>query len=799
MGGDDDSLAVSTLPVINLQTASSEQILKALNKKKPNCSGLVAEYKCGNNDIPVYTGSLISVGTGDEVAMNSMRMTVVSIDGSGNGFAQIIVPAMNKIKLNVALEGIQVAEGGCVVAGKASFTGANLDAAFKQKLDSVYALYNAALDIIAYKADDIAKGYTAVSNKLEEITSKLTEKKRNTKKFLESYTLDQEAELTKQCTEIAADSKAVQDSLSKIIGLVRAGKLKADTTKLKAACKANIAFMNKLAPALAKCQGIAVPAPQDPNSCKGPCQNPWDLLPESILVTCGDDMAEVFGVGDDDIPAPPVASGDDEKSDEKDNATFLGLYSIRRYADEHPDLVKENKEKGFTYWLYRDVEGEHCFYRMNGREYFRLNNDFYITSTCVKTNSEGEYTSYECFKIYDNKTKQYEDIILQRGVTAGEAAADRLAKLFFIDAPLTIVTAGMSSSVGLAIFETTSGIGLDVLTDANIISQKQNIITNIGLALLTSNIASKERLLTQLEALDIAGFTAFVKKYKSSLVEQFKAQAELAISTAKLTGKAIVSKAVSVQKTSLSILNTGGKVVVKIADEIGFGVGEIVTLFGKEWKLVAANNGFELRATVGDKILMASEVLKDAGGRIIASVKNGAEEAALVLKKVGGVGSTVFRKFSKTIDFGLDITKKEGEIYNILGRVNPTNGTIGTQTLYNELIAKGVPISELTGLFQRIPDSYKKLLITDQNVKYWKEINKVHIDNIISNGGPIRFIHDPRLLKNQFNVISQTATDAFSILARSQNIKSLPTFTKWEYEYLLSKGYRLLETGLMIK
>ena len=112
LGGDDDSLAVSTLPVINLQTASSEQILKALNKKKPNCSGLVAEYKCGNNDIPVYTGSLISVGTGDEVAMNSMRMTVVSIDGSGNGFAQIIVPAMNKIKLNVALEGIQVAEGG---------------------------------------------------------------------------------------------------------------------------------------------------------------------------------------------------------------------------------------------------------------------------------------------------------------------------------------------------------------------------------------------------------------------------------------------------------------------------------------------------------------------------------------------------------------------------------------------------------------------------------------------------------------------------------------------------------------
>jgi hypothetical protein len=49
-----------------------------------------------------------------EIAMNSMVLSVVTIDGSGNGEGLIKVPMMGNIKLGVRLSGIQVAEGGCV-------------------------------------------------------------------------------------------------------------------------------------------------------------------------------------------------------------------------------------------------------------------------------------------------------------------------------------------------------------------------------------------------------------------------------------------------------------------------------------------------------------------------------------------------------------------------------------------------------------------------------------------------------------------------------------------------------------
>ena len=89
-------------------------------------------------------------------------MQIVAYNADGSGYARIKVPAMNKVEINVTLEGIKVVKGGCVVAGKASFTGANLEATFKQKLDSVYAVYNAALDIVAYNADAIAKTYNSI-------------------------------------------------------------------------------------------------------------------------------------------------------------------------------------------------------------------------------------------------------------------------------------------------------------------------------------------------------------------------------------------------------------------------------------------------------------------------------------------------------------------------------------------------------------------------------------------------------------------------------------------------------------
>jgi len=51
-------------------------------------------------------------------------LSVVSIDGSGNGEGLIKVSlrcddSLNNIKLGVTLSGIQVAQGGCIVVGKA--------------------------------------------------------------------------------------------------------------------------------------------------------------------------------------------------------------------------------------------------------------------------------------------------------------------------------------------------------------------------------------------------------------------------------------------------------------------------------------------------------------------------------------------------------------------------------------------------------------------------------------------------------------------------------------------------------
>ena len=104
---------------------SVEQLQEVLKSKKPTCAGITASYSCGNYDnVPQYNGAIVPVSAGDEIAMNSMVLSVVSIDGSGNGEGLIKVPmrcddSLNNIKLGVTLSDIKVAQGGCIVAGKA--------------------------------------------------------------------------------------------------------------------------------------------------------------------------------------------------------------------------------------------------------------------------------------------------------------------------------------------------------------------------------------------------------------------------------------------------------------------------------------------------------------------------------------------------------------------------------------------------------------------------------------------------------------------------------------------------------
>jgi hypothetical protein len=56
----------------------------ALNTKKPFCAGISNYYSCGNHDnVPQYTGNLVPISAGDEIAMNSVVLSVVRLDRVG--------------------------------------------------------------------------------------------------------------------------------------------------------------------------------------------------------------------------------------------------------------------------------------------------------------------------------------------------------------------------------------------------------------------------------------------------------------------------------------------------------------------------------------------------------------------------------------------------------------------------------------------------------------------------------------------------------------------------------------------
>ncbi|CAA0173564.1 protein of unknown function [Tenacibaculum maritimum NCIMB 2154] len=103
-----------------------------------------------------------------------------------------------------------------------------------------------------------------------------------------------------------------------------------------------------------------------------------------------------------------------------------------------------------------------------------------------------------------------------------------------------------------------------------------------------------------------------------------------------------------------------------------------------------------------------------------------------------------------------------------------------------------------------MPREWNKMKIIDMNTKYWKEINRPHIDNVIANGGDIRFIHDPRLSINKYSIIddlpeTSLIEKAFKAKAKREGLKKIPTFLKWEYDYLLKRGYVIKDNGLMVK
>ncbi|WP_407264684.1 hypothetical protein [Tenacibaculum maritimum] len=125
---------------------------------------------------------------------------------------------------------------------------------------------------------------------------------------------------------------------------------------------------------------------------------------------------------------------------------------------------------------------------------------------------------------------------------------------------------------------------------------------------------------------------------------------------------------------------------------------------------------------------------------------------------------------------------------------------MGTKRLFNALRRQGVDKSEMTGLFKPMPTEWADMKVVDMNTKYWKEINRPHIDDVIANGGDIRFIHDPRLPSNRYNLVSEMSDkNPFKKKCLDEGLKKIKTFMCMEYDYLVSKGYKLLDNGLMVK
>jgi hypothetical protein len=173
---EEDGEESKILPVLPANP-SLEQLEDIVKPLKPTCAGVVATYSCGVHDaVPQYTGERISVNTGDELAMNSLVLKVIEIDGSGNGIGTIKLPMLNGARLALKLSGIKVAKGGCIVAGRAEIADdvplLQLDAKLKENLQSISMANQLIANAGQEYAGAIAETYNNFAERLAGIQSK---------------------------------------------------------------------------------------------------------------------------------------------------------------------------------------------------------------------------------------------------------------------------------------------------------------------------------------------------------------------------------------------------------------------------------------------------------------------------------------------------------------------------------------------------------------------------------------------------------------------------------------------------
>ncbi len=227
---------------------------------------------------------------------------------------------------------------------------------------------------------------------------------------------------------------------------------------------------------------------------------------------------------------------------------------------------------------------------------------------------------------------------------------------------------------------------------------------------------------------------------------------------------------------------------------------EITELYTKYEALIEANPVFKQRLSdLGKLAEMEQVVAYEQGLQALGKELDDAMSAFRIEGYSPGEVNT-FRNFSKELAFGTEVVVYPGKKLYIFGRVGKgAKGTLSTTELGDQLIQKGVPPDQISVLNTQMPDAWKSFPIRTQNEMYWERINKVFCDDAIASGSDIPFLHDPRLENNIWNDIF-TSTDAkFIEQCQAEGIERLEVFLHMEYEYFCSKGYTLLESGMLVK
>lgn len=148
-----------------------------------------------------------------------------------------------------------------------------------------------------------------------------------------------------------------------------------------------------------------------------------------------------------------------------------------------------------------------------------------------------------------------------------------------------------------------------------------------------------------------------------------------------------------------------------------------------------------------------------------------------------------------SVEFGGKVIKKRDFPLCILGKAS-----VGTGTLAVKRAADEQQFSDVLVLETPFPedDAWKNNAYELQTKRYWEETNKPFIDEAIASNAEIRWINDPRLDANKYAQKPQGAQ--FNTTKDSKNISKVLSYTHFEYQYLLKKGYVLdSTTGLMKK